>query len=597
VDVRCADSSGKVSVGVQVAVFSLVTPVVAGINGTAFARNDRVMIVTSTSRAVELNAPADGSGAFAANVTAKLQRVDLTGDKEHLDPSFELPLTISDGSLQSSVTVTLPLFEIACGKNGTICDFRIAIENPSVIDDVTAGGSFICPMIPSRSGAADARCAGGTLAQVGDKGTFFTVRYVAQCHGDYLPVHECSNLETAERSAGRCAFGVGDTCKPCPTGGICPGGNVIWSLPKYYVSSSDPYGLVVEQCPAPADARCPGWDYELQQTKCGKHLAGVRCTSCVKGYYADSKSANGFCSECPSNNYSSLLAQGGIFCAFLLCVFLAMFGAIWAIERRSGNARPWMIAVRQSKEFCIWACLSAQIMATASASSAPGIPAFLNSLYTYLSFFNLDTGSSVHAECLSSLFTTAWATLGAIITLLALNAGLWGAHKLSQVQVHCGKMLRALQNTLKVSTAGLQGSLFIFMSAMYPLVTKHVLKLLHCKTDPTLGLVLASAPIIQKGVLNETSGATDYINMQVQCWTTEGVGGVEGHLTIGVFAVTVKHSLHIKRFFSPLKASLCRCLCLCSLWWGTLWRRSCMCIASSVSTTRRSTESSGGIIS
>jgi hypothetical protein len=44
----------------------------------------------------------------------------------------------------------------------------------------------------------------------------------------------------------------------------------------------------------------------------------------------------------------------------------------------------------------------------------------------------------------------------------------------------------------------LQGSLFIVMSAMYPLVTKHVLQLLHCRTDPNLGLVLASAPIIQK---------------------------------------------------------------------------------------------------
>jgi hypothetical protein len=495
VEIRCADAFGKDSSGVAVAVFPLVTPVIAGINGTAFTRDDRVMIVTSTSRAVELNAPADGSGAFAASATAKLQRVDNTGDAERLSSSFEMPLTISDGGLQSSAVVMLPMFEQACGKNGTTCNFRIAIENPRIIDAATAGGAFlggafVCPLAPPRS---DALCAGGMLAAQVEKTTFFTVRYVAQCAGNYLPVEQCSKRENAEK----CAFGVADTCKACPTGGICPGGNVIRSQPEYFVSSADPHNLKVEKCPAPAGARCPGWDFDSEKTRCGDNLAGVRCASCMKGYYADNQNPK-LCSKCPSDNTAKLLGEGSIFCAFLLCVFLAMFGAIWAIERRSGNAKPWMIAVRQSKEFCIWACLSAQIMATAAGHSAPGVPEFLTTLYTYLSFFNLDTGSTVHAECLSSLFSTAWAALGAILALLALNAGLWGAHKLSQVQAHCGKALKLLSKTVNHSTAGLQGSLFIVMSAMYPLVTKHVLELLHCRTDPNLGLVLASAPIIQK---------------------------------------------------------------------------------------------------
>jgi hypothetical protein len=76
------------------------------------------------------------------------------------------------------------------------------------------------------------------------------------------------------------------------------------------------------------------------------------------------------------------------------------------------------------------------------------------------------------------------------------------------------------------------------MSAMYPVVTKSVLKLFNCKRDSKLGLVqtrhlisycrpmrmvhrrsgqvLAGAPIIKRGILNETTGEIDSIKVQVQ---------------------------------------------------------------------------------
>ncbi len=163
-------------------------------------------------------------------------------------------------------------------------------------------------------------------------------------------------------------------------------------------------------------------------------------------------------SECPLDNYTTFLVKAGIFCSFLAFVFLAMFGIIWALEQRTGTPEPWMIALRQSREFCIWVCLSAQIMATASSSSAPGIPDYLTAIYTYLSFFNLDTGSTIHAECMTSLFTIHYLTLSGIIIMLLIHAALWGSYRLSEAaEIHArGKLWKGL-HAVSSKAAGIQG--------------------------------------------------------------------------------------------------------------------------------------------
>ena len=55
--------------------------------------------------------------------------------------------------------------------------------------------------------------------------------------------------------------------------------------------------------------------------------------------------------------------------------------------------------IRHVKEFCIWFVLSAQVMASASSSPAPGLPDWILRLYASISFFNLDTSYVVHPDC------------------------------------------------------------------------------------------------------------------------------------------------------------------------------------------------------
>jgi hypothetical protein len=236
VGVRCADSSGNGSDSVDVSVLALVTPIVAGLDGRSIEPCDdrcdqrrhqsRLEIITSTTREVMLNAPSDGTGAFAQPVSVKLRRVDRSGEAENL--KSELPLTITNVS-NTSLVVRLPLFNETCGQNGSICYFSMEIANPSVIDDVTAGGIFLCPD-PNRSDNPTTRCAGHVLSQA--IGTMFhTVRYVSACAGFERPGNVCLEPDSMENTP--CAFGFGDSCTRCPKGGICPGGNEVRSQVGY----------------------------------------------------------------------------------------------------------------------------------------------------------------------------------------------------------------------------------------------------------------------------------------------------------------------------------------------------------------------------
>jgi hypothetical protein len=107
---------------------------------------------------------------------------------------------------------------------------------------------------------------------------YHTIRYVKKCK-DAQGAHEdpyeepgspiCS--ESVE-SAQKCAFGLGDTCKRCPYGAICPGGDEARSFPGFYTTSSA--RGAVEPCTAPATERCTGWDAQTLTTRCGEAYAG-----------------------------------------------------------------------------------------------------------------------------------------------------------------------------------------------------------------------------------------------------------------------------------------------------------------------------------
>jgi hypothetical protein len=331
VPVLCTAFSGNDTIisgdSVNVSVLALLRPIVAGLDGVAIEpcndlcqqrqHQSRLEIITSTTKAVVLNTPADGSGMFAQEVSAKLRRVDRSGEAENL--KLELPLTINNVS-NTSLVVTLPLFNETCGQNGSICYFAIEIQNPSVIDSVTAGGAFICPD-PNRSNYPSERCDGDMVAQAA--GTiFFSVRYVSACAGFEPPGQACLEPDSSDNTP--CAFGFRDGCTRCPRGGICPGGNEVRSqvgcdaLPRMLCHSHARIGAhaacicgirsaicryfvafaevaEVMRCPPPATTRCLGWDPVSKTTICGSTLAGAPDALCLLALEAAAGSGIGVC--------------------------------------------------------------------------------------------------------------------------------------------------------------------------------------------------------------------------------------------------------------------------------------------------------------
>ncbi len=99
---------------------------------------------------------------------------------------------------------------------------------------------------------------------------FHTVRYVAQCAGFVAPGSDVCSASV--ESAQQCAFGLGESCKRCPYGAHCPGGNEARSFPGFYTLSSAEG--IVEPCGTPSQVRCAGWDMLSSRSKCGVGYAG-----------------------------------------------------------------------------------------------------------------------------------------------------------------------------------------------------------------------------------------------------------------------------------------------------------------------------------
>jgi hypothetical protein len=116
----------------------------------------------------------------------------------------------------NALYVTSPSYAAMCptdaacaGANGYK---QIIVTNPMVMAGQGAwsgseGGTVSCPPY----------CPGSNIGDVGG------VYYTSVCVG-YAQGQVCLDPATASQ----CAFGSGDSCKRCPVGGICPGGQRCW---------------------------------------------------------------------------------------------------------------------------------------------------------------------------------------------------------------------------------------------------------------------------------------------------------------------------------------------------------------------------------
>lgn len=211
------------------------------------------------------------------------------------------------------------------------------------------------------------------------------VYYTPVCTG-YLQGLEC--FDTAK--AGQCAFGHGDSCRPCPAGGLCPGGARVWSQVGYYVHL-ETAGVVV-QCDAPAKTRCVGWDATAGRTRCGSGYSSATsaCRGCAPSFY---DAGGGRCKACPEASFTQgVLLPAGLLGATLATLFALVVGVGAALLRRrvrmeervfgaqgisvqpaGADAGPGMLprvtrfdilraAVVRATEFTIWTAVTLQAL-------------------------------------------------------------------------------------------------------------------------------------------------------------------------------------------------------------------------------------------
>jgi hypothetical protein len=178
--------------------------------------------------------------------------------------------------------------------------------------------------------------------------------------------------------------GVGG-CRPCPLGGVCPGGNRAWPLPGYW--SFSPFAAplrcqVPEACtgiPQPTVANTEQYyaarntdDVDEPDSKCSAGYTGARCVSCSSNYYA----TNGFCFYCGSSTDQSQQMRLSIFGALVSMVILASSVALL-------DAIPLAYAVT--------GFVVLQDMAQVGKSAANRIPAggnMMSKIFTYVNVVN-----------------------------------------------------------------------------------------------------------------------------------------------------------------------------------------------------------------
>jgi alpha-tubulin suppressor-like RCC1 family protein len=111
------------------------------------------------------------------------------------------------------------------------------------------------------------------------------------------------------------SYGLGAACRPCPTGGWCPGGNRVWPLAGYW-NPDESSGYVTECNPA---SRCLGGP----QSACSPGYKGRLCSECELGW----EPLQGLCVKCPPSNARLMVTILGDICVWTVVVLSAWFAS------------------------------------------------------------------------------------------------------------------------------------------------------------------------------------------------------------------------------------------------------------------------------
>ena len=110
-------------------------------------------------------------------------------------------------------------------------------------------------------------------------------------------------------------LGKGVTCRSCPTGAECPGGERIWPLEGYWTPGEDS-GFVVACEPK---AACRG-KQDAVIAACAAGYKGERCGECVESFYR----SGGICIECPptANRLIYIICDCAVWISFAIAACL-----------------------------------------------------------------------------------------------------------------------------------------------------------------------------------------------------------------------------------------------------------------------------------
>ena len=232
----------------------------------------------------------------------------------------------SDGRWMLIVT---PTPERLCGSNSSDCgyvplklvnigggDYASSTYNVSLVcppycpNFIGIDGSILfTPTLPGvvATGRPPPLSSGGVPERLPSTNTLASslgIYYALACFesGIYTDPATGACTEASNPASINCAYGSGGTCKPCPTGGLCPGGARLWTRAGYWVPNEDVVDVL--RCVGrDASARCLGWDIRNGRTQCGfEYLSGsFICGACKQGFFLD---GDGTCVGCTATRTS-----------------------------------------------------------------------------------------------------------------------------------------------------------------------------------------------------------------------------------------------------------------------------------------------------
>jgi hypothetical protein len=286
-----------------------------------------------------------------------------------------------------SATFAMPLYDAVCGGCDSDAVYaNIYLRNPSPSPSV-APGSVVAlavpdPLLSSRGG--DVQCPSQCPGVRASQGLLF----IRPCPG-YVYGSACLEPDTARQCALRNREGQ---CGKCPTGGICPGGAILWPKVGYFVTHDG--ADAAYQCLPPRRERCQGWDVATNGTRCGRaYRQGTPlCNACALGFFP---TPSGYCDPCsfwPSSRdpYLALL-----FLAIVVTAVVALLAtaSVW----RAGGS--WGFGWKRCLDYIAWAMAVFHVLAQAADATQPSLPLPLRRLFKVLRLIQLDVSPVIHPAC------------------------------------------------------------------------------------------------------------------------------------------------------------------------------------------------------